>query len=309
MKVKNSLNALIIIILSLPIYGCNGLPVTTIEIATPKEPSKMIIHAYFLNTDTALWIHLHKSTSLFELDTLESGLLGDLAGATAQLFNDNGLLSSFQYGLQGNPQNILNYSSHLAAPLETYGSKLSIKVNHPAYAEITSTQFFPTHVPIESAKLIKNAGIVLSNGENSHAIQITFKDPAQEANFYQVRIVSRLPNDQTDRSILRVSSSDPIFTTGEFGRTTLEVSDESFDGSSYIFNFFLMEEIPEEHLLYFTWRTITKEWYEYIKSNRQQFVSNGFLNNFSEPLNIISNVEGGLGIFGLGTEEKILLQE
>ena len=297
--------------------SCMNLPVTEIEIEIPEAETHLVLHAHLVDTDSVITAHLYKSTNFFERDTLGDKLIGNLPNGNVELHDADNLISALKHlpDEERKGATIINYSDTLPHKLGDYGQTITIRATHPDYPPLTATQTFPNFVPITSAKLVRNAGTDYWDGTSTDGIEVTLNDPADESNYYQVSFLGYPgPSHSSEYSSISFLSNAPALDMQDaledgIGREFAYLSDETFNGASFHFSAYFREQTAEYDTIYVRWRAITKEWYEFIRSSEEQFRLNGFLGNYAEPFNVISNIEGGHGIFGLGRERLFVVSE
>ena len=154
--------------------------------------------------------------------------------------------------------------------------------------------------------------------------KVKFKDPAGKTNFYRVslKLINYFENDSISIQIPYMYSDDLVFTNGQeatdiiggggYGSSYHEFSDELFNGKEYglkisyslYSNYYSGEEykqynqngkLPEKRELFITLNSISKAYYLYLKTRA---ASSNEMEFFSEPVQIHSNITGGLGILG-----------
>jgi len=166
----------------------------------------------------------------------------------------------------------------------------------------------------------------------THKYQIRFSDPPQESNFY--RLIVREANTYlgyTNQNYLnnfddivfgtKKDNLEGIFTESEYDQYNI-FSDELIDGKTHTitlnydqsFNYYYNR--PEykdptgklERSITIDLQTISKSYYLYLKSLKALAMADPFM---SEPVQVYTNVQGGLGIMGSRTnkQRKFVLPE
>lgn len=159
---------------------------------------------------------------------------------------------------------------------------------------------------------------------NEFKINVNFNDPANIQNFYKVNLKMKiwLSNGTTQTVKYYFNSDDAVFgntsESGIFdnssGNYYQVFSDDVFDGKSYSLklsanyysylyfnntppksgNFYEPVTITKNELIV-ELQSISKSYYLYL---RTRDASNTFVDFFSEPIQIFSNIQGGIGILG-----------
>ena len=149
-----------------------------------------------------------------------------------------------------------------------------------------------------------------SEGDNLSTVEITFHDDPLRENFYGVRIISHHKFLGSD--LLYIDSKDPVIQNEGISLyipQNLVFSDVLLRDGPYHLNIdFGNPSFHSQNYLVVEFYTLSESLYQYIKSylvhdfNQEPF--NGELINFfesNEPVNLYSNIEGGLGVFGAFT--------
>jgi len=218
------------------------------------------------------------------------------------------------------------------------GKNYKIEVSHPDYsAKATGEMKIGKRVPIlnistDSIPYLDN----LSRNRQKTKVTIKFSDPVDEENFYRLVLNYRIgknqwyENEKGDTIKLvqvmdyvyvysTIESDDPVFSSKEdadellFGSTNYSgltlFPDELFNGKTYDLNFYLNENVfwhfdqegmdvtrGDFYIVTIELQSLTKESYFYTKSlGSFDWISDGLL---TEPVQVYSNIENGIGIFG-----------
>jgi len=154
----------------------------------------------------------------------------------------------------------------------------------------------------------------------SFDLKIKFKDPGGIANFYKInlKIKNFYDNDSTAFDYVNINSNDLVFgNNNNMGPLEVanysydhEFSDELFNGKEYdlkltfstnttIYNAghydIYKTKSPIKRELYIELQSISESYFKYIRSCS---ASSNTIEFFSEPVQIYSNVKGGIGIMG-----------
>ena len=154
--------------------------------------------------------------------------------------------------------------------------------------------------------------------------KIKFKDEVDEINYYRINfnLINYYENDSTSTEMLYTYSDDIVFTNGQetsdiigiedYSSNYYEFSDELFNGKEYSMkmsyhlytNYYTDEDylqwntnnkVPLRRELYVTLHSISKAYFLYLKTRA---ASSNEMDFFSEPVQVYSNIMGGLGILG-----------
>ena len=204
------------------------------------------------------------------------------------------------------------------------GDNLYLEVVHNE-KKISSSSKMPSKVDIISIDTsVYYSHFIEGSGIFSEGI-ITFQDPGTEENYYELMVCySGLADDEL---IPRRIKTDETFITGEnhypseintnqytFEQKSLLFSDKTFNGEEKSVRFYFIIggtkndnsiEFPHSTRSYYL-RNVTKEYYSFKTSKREYLLNSGenFLLGSSEPQNVYTNIENGLGAFGVYTHDQ-----
>jgi hypothetical protein len=206
------------------------------------------------------------------------------------------------------------------------GDELSLEVMYQNKS-IASSSIMPSKVDIISidtsvyySHFIEGLGM-FSEGK------MTFHDPGSEENYYELMVCySGLFNDEV---IPRRIKTDENFITGEnhypseintsnntFEQKSLLFTDKTFNGEEKTVRFYFAVEgfkndnsidFPHNIISYYL-RNVTKEYYMFKTSKITYLLNSGenFLLGASEPKNVYTNIENGLGAFGVYAHVQVI---
>ncbi len=274
--------------------GCEDFFTSTLKVDPPPHEDQLVLHSYISDSDSLVGLSLTKSFGLLD-DVLDDDYVND---AVVELYKDGNLWKT----LELLPSNFrpFNYGVELEGKVGNSNSEFEIKITHGTYPNIEARQQMPRKVLLKSAKFEENLGID-EYGEREDGVEIIFDDPPGEENFYEVALL-QLDTSGGDVYISReyASVNDPTaFETFRGGSYLLD--DKTFDGKTYELALLYCCITPNH---YIEFRTLSKELYLYTKSLTQQYNAEDF-GAFSEPVSINTNVENGLGIFGMRTQAYV----
>ena len=190
----------------------------------------------------------------------------------------------------------------------------TIRVSHPDYPTISARQVMPGIVPLDSA-VYDPDGPINSEGRRQQQVRFTFKDPADEVNYYEFNLRTTYLNritrgfDQATKKFIY----DTVYRKGDIylygateptakpGPQTFLVSDRAFNGRSITIgiNFGAWQTVKDVEAIM---RNISYENYLY-KISRRKF-DDARSDPFVDPVILYSNVQNGIGVFGLQTEQR-----
>lgn len=280
-----------------------------IDIPIAYTDPKLVLNGFF--TSDSLWT-VQLSASKYIYATGEIPLISD---ATVEVSDNSG--NSFALTSIGNGW----YRSETQKPVQ--GMSYTISASHPNYESISSTA--TTITPIEM-KSLEVGELVLIDSYEYRKIRMKFDDPQSE-NFYRINFfeVSKQP-DWTDPELLDsmwvkyptwVMYQDPnnSYESGYSSTSSLLLSDYYFNGDEYILdvfldNYYFNEPYYLESGLHFLveFHSISKDYYYYATSLENYNQSSDFELFATQPVQIYTNIENGLGVFAAyGTDVDSIL--
>lgn len=224
------------------------------------------------------------------LDTLEIEIIN---GADVKLY-ENGvfvgtLLFNSQEGVDSVPGEYrINHNA-------VAGAEYRLEVSAPAYDPVQAGATIPQAVPIASHVFTENAS-VNQFGEQMSQLSVTINDPAGIDNYYFLTIIDTTETESG--YYFSMESTDPSVVQTYTGSGIL-FSDELFDGKTYT----LKADIPGfsggtpfSQSMKVVLQTIDRNDFLYQKTFYLHIENEE--NPFAEPVQVYTNINGGLGIFG-----------
>ncbi len=267
---------------------------TFIDVEIPERESKLVVISAF-EPDEPWQVYVSHSLNSFEDDNFFP-----VSNAEVTIASDDGNFSEQLYYNSG-----IFYSS--STPEEGTNYTISVKAN--GYTSVQSANRIPSPATLISIDTLES----FHDGNPTFDFELTFQDPANEANFYILQLYSAetywknysdypiniLSDDPNIESILNKEDSDIL----------LFLKDQNFDGKEYTVRFYMPDYFyyPELKGVQFKVKLIScsEEYFRFQKTARQYQYSND--NPFSQPVQIYSNIENGIGIFGGFVESGIEL--
>jgi hypothetical protein len=216
-----------------------------------------------------------------------------VSNAVVQLFDGSVLIGAFTS--LGEGRYSLDYTPEA-------GKTYSIRCVDPLLGEVRSSTIIPNPVAFE----VVNAEPVDEFG-SAIDVDIQFEDGTSDENYYHLLFFTNFDGQ---------SSLLPFQTQEEFLRNTQELSentfyyfdnclfnDNSFTDQLVNLNLNLLSSLNTENYVQLV--HVSSDYFNYQKSIRLAADASG--NPFSQPVQIYSNIEGGLGIFaGYAAEEQLI---
>jgi hypothetical protein len=213
----------------------------------------------------------------------------------------------------------LNYIDSLSSyPLNFHpgvGDQLSITVKKEGFESVTSSTHIPNKIQIVDTNVTPIA-YFNEYGDVYSEISLTFKDPVDQENYYAVRVSDIAYSDYNESDFYKLTTSDPIITSESYYPSIMNFNldnpkellftDETINGKSHTLDVYYSppqggsaKNWISEHFISIHLRNVTKEYFQY-KTSLIQHLNNkeeDFLYGMGEPLDIVSNIENGHGLF------------
>ena len=270
-----------------------------IDFTADQIQEKIVVNSLF--TEDSLW-NAHISHSRSVLDNSPHNFLDN---ATVSVFDEsNNLVTTLNHVSDG------FYQSSSATPIANENYRL--EVDAPGYNSVTATNSIPTEVPIINVDTIST-----EDSEGNPVLQVTmnFTDPAGVSNYYMLEMqyvldYSQWGFDEEERGRLEITCNDPniesvnsfSFLGEENAYNYLLLKDDQFDGQNYTLRFYVINwaEFKEIDLTgEIRLMNTSEEFFNYRKS--YEVYENAINNPFSQPVQVFSNIVGGMGVFAGGT--------
>lgn len=190
------------------------------------------------------------------------------------------------------------------------GDHLALQVQVPDYGTVTSATTVPSPASVNNMQATLTAN---EDNDRTYSVRFTLNDPAGEDNFYAVRVIERECYEwdgvrHCEDSYRYFTCNDYMLTgagnvgsildgdnPGEVFDKVLYFTDDYFNGQSHV-----VEIAPELHyrnteaLLEITSYSRDRYLYELTTS----MDGDSFEDLFGEPVQVHTNIDGGIGIFG-----------
>ena len=193
-----------------------------------------------------------------------------------------------------------------------YGS-YKIEVDHPDFDSASARNDVPSKIEVVEL----DTSTVMFEGEETLRIDFNILDNKLEDNFYVWDLIQSdsdasdiLPSSEADL-YSDDSNSEVVNDRDLFGQSKIFIQDNNFNGTQYSTSFLSLgnrygnaENVdpitgnPKDVKLQLRILTVSKELFEYLKSVETFYQSNNTNTSSVNPVDIKSNVENGLGIFG-----------
>lgn len=285
-------NLTILLILSIPFLGCEK----EIFLDDNDINPQVVVNSIF-NTDSTWSILLSESRPLLSNEDLPN-----ITNGKIRLLDPNGvLLGEFNNNLDG--------SYTLNSPTPSENMSYQIEVDVPNFDLVTAKSNAPKHVNVVSIDTSSNFSAYTFD------FDIKIQDEKNAKNYYSVSVYTMSywidfeTNDTIYYQSTGFTTSEPYVVNGYSDITTNErygdeffFSDELFDGGVIKFGAKANLSFDENGAIYVVAvKSFSEEAYKYLVSLAKYREADGDF--FAEPVQVISNIENGLGVFG-GVSEK-----
>lgn len=268
---------------------------TILEVDLSEHTSELAPYAFFKDTDTILTVMVGKSVGI--LDNSDPTVV---EGATVELYKNGALLYTFIYA-----DSIKGYQIALNSTFSpTVGETYELRVAAPGFESVSATQIIPPPVPIQNVEY-EALGTVDQFGNPMDVYKVTFVDPKDIANFYEIEGTLNYSFMDWDSTVYKGSynlyfeSNDPNFSDGT-------ITDSNFDGVRYTLRLqsypISIDPNDETTKIKVYLRAVSVDYATFKSSLNKLWSTQG--NPFAEPVLLHTNMSGGLGLFGvLSTSE------
>ena len=286
-----------LIIFSLFLVSCEDFFETTLPLEEPPFVEQLVVNSILSNVNPD------------ESRALISKTIGLNENEATSLVNDAMVEIIFpdqsKYQLINIPDAdiYLGYNYRGQLPEFQINQEYTIKVTS-GNQSVASTVFMPNPASITSAVFMENGGLD-EDGDEVSAIDILIDDAPDEVNYYKISAIKEFENYNEELYI----TTNNAFAIESASYKDILIKDDQFNGEEFKlrlqfddFNFNYGEE-PQPFEYKVLMKTITEEQYDHDRLLRGYFDNND--NPFASPVQISTNIEGGLGLFAIENETKI----
>jgi hypothetical protein len=191
------------------------------------------------------------------------------------------------------------------------GETYTIEVSAPGFASVQSTATVPSRVELVFA-FLDSANMIPYNYDNAGSIPVefTFQDPPGRGDYYIPEFVFEYESGRYNPDTQQyerypywrsLSMTENVKTGGlSLEEPVRAISDEFFDGELrtvrlHINKDFWSSNEPKTYGWKFYLTHISEDYYKFLLSSEVQRETDG--NPLAQPVQVFSNIEGGLGIF------------
>ena len=288
---------LIFILLPFFLIGCETeIPLDKLDIS-----SKIVVNSAF-QPDSSWKIHLSQSLSVSDPARIQG-----LSHAIVNVQSEHGQSISLTETREG---------IYRADKYPVLNTAYTITVDHKDLASVKAGDYVPG--PLNAAFVDSFRSVFLEVPVLTTTLEIN--DPIGEENYYTIEAILHYEDSLKNRSQSHVllypedELSDNEALNGEdiiYRRIFLK--DAAFSGKTHQTRFHIVYWFIEEDFDYkalrldIHLRSVSKALYDYFISY-EKFIASDVSGTFAQPVQVLSNIDGGLGIFG-GFTEKVFCFE
>ena len=283
----------------LSLFSCEDFFSTTLELDPPISEDLLAVHAFGNTRTNTLEVLVSKTLSVDQIANTNS-FVND---ATVKLFLGNDLIFDLQPPIANE-----RYNFFMPEGVHVFleGQEYRLEVVADEYPLASATCIIPNDVNPINVIFEEEAGSDFDGYEYS-GINVKINDPIDTENHYETSALWGYPDGSGDlRFDHRYTESNDA--SLEYGISNLIATDLSFEGEEKTFELRIsrinIEFEPDElEKLYVNWRTTTKDHYLFNKTVTALKDNEG--DPFSSPVQVYSNIENGIGLFSIVTEQFI----
>lgn len=296
------LNKIILIFLVLFLVSCTK----EIEVDIPVQKPSMVVYSTIVPFTTpqpkSLNIDLQSTRHIYD----SAGY--PISDATLLLFKNNILFDTVKY-----IDSVNCYPLNGLFPKE--GDNYTIIINHAEFETIFAYTFIPTKVYITDT-VITPVAYFDETGSVFSEISITFTDPGDEINYYELAVSDISFSYDNPDDFYELSTNDNIITSESYYPSLIRFdvdkpkyllfTDKQINGVEHTLNVYYTPPQREDenryissHYISIHLRNVTEDYYKFKTSMIQHLYNKqeDILYGMGEPLNVISNIENGYGLF------------
>jgi hypothetical protein len=249
--------------------------------------NKLVVNG-LMQSDTVFSVHVSESLSV-----IDNGQLMDVTNATVTILDDAGnTITTLQHAANG-----FYYGAPAVFP--AIQQNYTIHAYSPGFTEVSSVSSVPIASPI--AKIDTGRTDYMDYDDVLEFI-ISIDDSGDSDNFYAIRLTGRsFYFDGTDtiwyESNLYYLTMDPVFDNNNRQSDFETFRDYSFNGQSVMINLGLPDYSNGSYTEFRVYLySLSESYYGFLSSRQLYTMANGDF--FSQPVQVYSNINEGLGIWG-----------
>lgn len=296
---------IIVIIISVLLFSCTK----EIEIGIPQQKHKLVAYSTIvpLTFPAPKPVGIKLQSSLHIFDNSPSRI----ADAFVLYFENDFLKDTLEYSDSLDIYSISNNITDYPIAGNTY----SVRIYKDGFDTITATTRIPSKVKITDTTIVPIA-YVDETGNVFSEISITFTDPVDETNFYEIAVSDIAFQYDSSRYFYKLSTYDNIITSESYYPSLIRFdvdkpkyllfNDKTINGKERTLTVYYNPPQREDdnryianHYISLHLRNVTEDYYKFKTSMIQHLNNNkeDILYGMGEPVNIISNIDNGYGLF------------
>ena len=278
-----------------------------VEINIPPSKPKLIVYSTFVPFTIPypknFEVRVYSSAHIF--DTVKY----PITDAIARFFKDDELYDTLKYSSDCDCYSLTGM--FFPEPQEEY----KIIVEKDGFESVTSNTSIPSKVFIRDT-VINPVSYINEFGSAVGEIQFSFTDPINEKNYYEIALSSHSVNYDDYASYFEIFTNATLITSQSYYPDLIRFDvpypkfllfrDDNINGQSVTLTIYYnppqwFGEINyiSTHYRTLHLRNVTKEYFDFKTTSIQQDYAKreDFLYGMGEPINVISNIENGFGVF------------
>lgn len=282
--------------LILALTSCEDFFNTTIDIDPPVYEPTIVIDCIHERSNDSMYFRIARNVGVFDNNTdFRDAMLSD---AEVNVFVNGNSIPVMPV----NSVYVHNFMVDFGGDLQT-GDEVSITAKHPGYPDASVLQKVLPPSEVLSVTFKEDGGLD-NEGSEVSLISVKIKDKPGK-NFYAFKLLELGLFGSYDERY--ASSIDPSVSES-YQYSVLLISDAGFDGTEKILEFQVpnMSEEEAREVLRIEWYDISEHNYVFSRALLNHF--NSVDNPFSTPVQVPSNVRGGLGNFEIQTLQVLDLE-
>lgn len=277
----------------------------TLDIDPPEYDKQFVLHGFGSNTDSVFRVSLTQNYGILEQVADSAWAVPD---ATLELYEGGQKIATLYHSIFISAF----FESAITPGFFQAGKTYDLRASHPDFPTVICSQTMPDPVAVDSVRFREKAGVD-SDGSRLSAIDAFIHDEPGVENYYEIRVSILYPDLEFNYDSLgnlivdtigyqsypreMTDSDDPnaLITYGG----GIAVSDRFFDGESYKFVAKFYESSGFTYQV--SVRAVTEQYYLWSISAERKYNSDD--NPLAEPVTTYTNLENGIGAFGLVNEQ------
>jgi hypothetical protein len=273
------------------------------EVDVDSGPSRLVVNSYLL-ADSTWSLEVAQTVHI-----LERNYLVTPENVSMNVVSQSGDVIEFERVMAG--YNGYEYHTFRALQTPVAGETYTIEASAPNFAPVHAVTTVPARIQLISVSL-DSADMIPNNYDNAGSIPVdfTFQDPPGRGDYYIPQFLIKVLRDrynpdtrkfETLYTWMGFSLTENVKTGGlSLEENVRAISDELFDGKVttirlHVNKSFYSSNEPKTYSWMFCLTRIGDDYYKYMLSSFLQWDTSG--NPLAQPVQVFTNVEGGLGIF------------